>query len=88
MNERVEPKKRPRTLTLSVDVETKLLKLCEQLGVNPHAYLVNEVGKAVNRDYLQFETANIQRYQMNDFMTQMHTMVLEAMKEESKRNSD
>ncbi len=52
--------------------------------MNPHAYLVNEVGKAVNRDYLQFETANIQRNQMNDFMTHMQTMVQEAMKEESK----
>lgn len=75
MNERVEPKKRPRTLTLSVDVETKLLKLCEQLGVNPHAYLVNEVGKAVNRDYLAYQIAEGQQNMFQDFMDKMAGVV-------------
>ena len=44
-------KKKPRSLSLTPEVEDKLLKLCDRLGVNPHAYLLNEVGKAVNRDY-------------------------------------
>ena len=76
-------KKRPRSLSLSPDVEDKLLKLCEQLGVNPHAYLVNEVGKCINRDYLQFQVANSQKAALEDFMGKMETMMLNEAKNNS-----
>lgn len=69
-------KKRPRSLALSPDLEEKLLRLCEQLGVNPHAYLVNEVGKCVNRDYLQFQVANSQKVALEEFMGKMETIKL------------
>lgn len=68
-----EQKKRSRTLSLSVEIEDKLLKLCEQLGVNPHAYLVTEVGKAVNRDYLAFQVASNQQDALADFFCKMET---------------
>jgi len=84
MSERAEPKKRSRTLSLSVELEEKLLKLCEQLGVNPHAYLVTEVGKAVNRDYLQFQTANNTRDQLADFIGKMELAMQNEMASKDK----
>ena len=79
-------KKRPRSLALAPDLEEKLLKLCEQLGVNPHAYLVNEVGKAVNRDYLQFQVANNQKAAMDSFMAKMEALMIQET--ENNGNSD
>lgn len=64
-------KKRPRSLSLTPEIEDKLLKLCEQLGVNPHAYLLNEVGKCVNRDYLAFQTAANQTAVLQSFMSNL-----------------
>ena len=76
-------KKKPRSLSLTPEVEDKLLKLCDQLGVNPHAYLLNEVGKAVNRDYLAFQVAVRQQNMFQDFFDKMAVMA-EA---ESQNNS-
>ena len=76
-------KKKPRSLSLTPEVEDKLLKLCDQLGVNPHAYLLNEVGKAVNRDYLAFQVAERQQNMFQDFFDKMAVMA-EA---ESQNNS-
>ena len=67
-------KKKPRSLSLTPEVEDKLLKLCERLGVNPHAYLLNEVGKAVNRDYLAFQVAERQQNMYQDLFDQMAVM--------------
>lgn len=67
---------------LTPEVEDKLLKLCDQLGVNPHAYLLNEVGKAVNRDYLAFQVC-CQQNMFQDFSDKMAVMA-EA---ESQNNS-
>lgn len=69
-------KKRPRSLSLTPEIEDKLLKLCEQLGVNPHAYLLNEVGKCVNRDYLAFQTAASQMAVLQNFMGNMEQAYL------------
>lgn len=68
-------KKKPRSLSLTPEVEDKLLKLCDQLGVNPHAYLLNEVGKAVNRDYLAYQIAEGQQNMFQDFMDKMAGVV-------------
>jgi hypothetical protein len=62
------------------------MALAGVLIVAPPAKAISLNTSFFSDDY--YETANIQRNQMNDFMTQMQTMVLEAMKEESKRNSD
>ena len=76
-------KKKPRSLSLTQEVEDKLLKLCDQLGVNPHAYLLNEVGKAVNRDYLAYQIAEGQQNMFQDFFDRM-AVLAEA---ESQNNS-
>lgn len=76
-------KKKPRSLSLTPEVEDKLLKLCDQLGVNPHAYLLNEVGKAVNRDYLAYQIAEGQQNMFQDFFDRM-AVLAEA---ESQNNS-
>ena len=68
-------KKKPRSLSLSPEVEDILLKLCDRLGVNPHAYLLNEVGKAVNRDYLAYQIAEGQQNMFQDFMDKMAGVV-------------
>jgi len=57
-----------------------LLKLCEQLGVNPHAYLLNEVGKSVNRDYLAFQVAANQKAVLEEFMGNVQIAVIEQLK--------
>ena len=76
-------KKKPRSLSLTPEVEDKLLKLCDRLGVNPHAYLLNEVGKAVNRDYLAYQIAEGQQNMFQDFFDRM-AVLAEA---ESQNNS-
>ena len=68
-------KKKPRSLSLTPEIEDKLLKLCDRLGVNPHAYLLNEVGKAVNRDYLAYQIAEGQQNMFQDFMDKMAGVV-------------
>ena len=76
-------KKKPRSLSLTPEVEDKLLKLCDRLGVNPHAYVLNEVGKAVNRDYLASQVAERQQTMFQDSFDKMAVMA-EA---ESQNNS-
>ena len=44
-----------RTLRLTPDLDARLQGLCEHLGVNPNAYLLNEVGKAISRDEVAFQ---------------------------------
>ena len=54
-----------RTVRLNSDINQRLLDLCEHLGVNPNAYLVGEIGKAVARDELSFraQKANADLFQ-------------------------
>lgn len=66
----MEPRKEKisRSLKLDVHLNERLVKLCEHLGVNPNAYLLNEVGKAISRDELAFVVANDSRNAMADIM--------------------
>ncbi len=43
-----------RTVRLTADINQRLIELCEHLGTNPNAYLVNEIGKAIARDEVAF----------------------------------
>lgn len=47
-------KKKGRTIRLSPDVDSRLVSLCAHLGVNPNAYMLAEIGKAVARDEVSF----------------------------------
>ena len=48
----MEPKKKKvnKSVSLNPDVYDRLLVVCERLGVNVNAYLVNAVGQQLQRD--------------------------------------
>jgi hypothetical protein len=46
-----------RTVRLSPEINQRLVELCAHLGVNPNAYLVGEIGKAVSRDEISFRAS-------------------------------
>ncbi|MDG4868794.1 hypothetical protein P8631_12390, partial [Guyparkeria sp. 1SP6A2] len=50
-----------RSFRLEPHVDEKLLKLTQMLGVSIHAYIVTEIGKAINRDYLAFQLQDTQK---------------------------
>jgi predicted DNA-binding protein len=72
----MEPRKEKvsRSLKLDVQLNERLVKLCEHLGVNPNAYLLNEVGKAISRDELAFVVANNSKNAMTDMMAFLASM--------------
>lgn len=49
------PNKHARTISLTNDMNERLLALCEHLGTNPNSYMINEIGKAVSRDEITFK---------------------------------
>jgi hypothetical protein len=57
-----------RTVRLTPEVDAKLVRLAEELGTSVNAYLNVEMGKAINRDYLQFQVADRQAASMDGFM--------------------
>lgn len=63
-----------RTVRLSSDINQRLLDLCDHLGVNPNAYLVGEIGKAVARDELSFRAQK----QNADLFRQLGQMISES----------
>jgi hypothetical protein len=63
-----------RTVRLSSDINRRLLDLCAHLGVNPNAYLIGEIGKAVARDELTFRAT-----QQNELLfKQLGSMITEG----------
>lgn len=58
-----------RSLKLEAHLNDRLVALCAHLGVNPNAYLLNEVGKAVSRDELAFVVANNSKDSMNEMVS-------------------
>lgn len=62
-----------RAVRLSPHIDAKLVAVCDRLGVNINAYLIAEIGKAVNRDYLQFEVAESQKDALRDFISNMES---------------
>lgn len=44
-----------RTVKLEHDMNERLIELCEHLGVNPNAYLLNEIGKSISRDEVAYK---------------------------------
>lgn len=63
-----------RTVRLSSDINQRLVELCVHLGVNPNAYLVGEIGKAVARDELTFRAGK----QNADLFRQLGQMISEG----------
>ncbi len=73
-----------RTVRLNVDVDAKLIRLTELLGTTINAYLNVELGKAINRDYLQFQVADRQGAAMDNFMQ----TALVAMQSQMEKDGD
>lgn len=71
--------KKARSISLDISVEAKLVALCSHLGVNPHAYLLNEIGKCVNRDYMGFQVAANQQASMDTLISQAVLAIKEGM---------
>ena len=46
-----------RSVRLTPEVTARLTDLCTHLGVNPNAYLVAEIGKAVARDEITYKVS-------------------------------
>jgi hypothetical protein len=67
----MEPKrdKVARSLKLEANLNDRLVALCAHLGVNPNAYLLNEVGKAVSRDEIALVATNNSKDMLSSFMS-------------------
>lgn len=76
-----ERNKVSRSFRLEPHVDEKLLKLTNMLGVSIHAYIVTELGKAINRDYLAFQLHDSQK----DALDQMVKMFSSSVQND---NSD
>lgn len=66
-----------RTVRLSSDINQRLLDLCDHLGVNPNAYLVAEIGKAVARDEVTFRAKS----QQAEFFNRLTNEVVKGISE-------
>jgi hypothetical protein len=55
-----------RSVRLTTSINTRLINLCEHLGVTPNAYLVQAIGKAITQDEMHFKIG-----QTNDSVMQM-----------------
>jgi predicted DNA-binding protein len=64
-----------RSLKLEADINDRLIKLCEHLGVNPNAYLLNEVGKAISRDEITLVASNNTRDMVSGVMSMFGELV-------------
>lgn len=73
--------KKARSISLDISVEAKLVALCSHLGVNPHAYLLNEIGKCVNRDYMGFQVAANQQASMDAMVNHVVLALKDSMKD-------
>ena len=61
-----------RTVKLNEDLNQRLLDLCDHLGVNPNAYLLNEIGKCISRDevsYLSTKNTNDANNHLNELFS-------------------
>lgn len=67
-------KKKGRTIRLTPDVDSRLVALCVHLGVNPNAYMLAEVGKAVARDEVSYAS----KMRMNSVMDGLEGLMRES----------
>ncbi|EJB8574892.1 hypothetical protein [Streptomyces sp. P17] len=66
-----------RSFRLEPHVDEKLLKLTQMLGVSIHAYIVTEIGKAINRDYLAFQLQDTQKDALDQMVKLFGSVVQE-----------
>ena len=68
------------SVKLTPSVVKKLEVVCEELGINPHAYMCAEIGKAVQRDYLAYYSKQVLDNQSNQ-MLEIFQSVISDIKE-------
>lgn len=64
-----------RTLSVSEELDSKLVELCEALSISPNNYINNVVAKAVLND----RTALVSQQKTNDVMSQMAATFAQMM---------
>ena len=67
-------KKVARNVKIHKTVDDRLVALCEHLGMNPNAYLVSVIGKAVAQDEVSFLSANSLNTQVDILGEFMHAL--------------
>jgi len=55
-----------RSVRLTTSINTRLITLCDHLGVTPNSYLVQAIGKAITHDEINFKIG-----QTNDSVLKM-----------------
>lgn len=78
MTDLEDRKKISRSLKLEPDINDRLISLCAHLGVNPNAYLLNEVGKAISRDEVAYR-AGVQAQASQNQMLKIFEEMMVAM---------
>lgn len=54
--------KKQKSIAFDAEVYQRLELVCETIGVTPHSYIIQEIGKCVTRDYIQtFQLQSIAR---------------------------
>lgn len=66
-----------RTLSVSEELDSKLVELCEALSISPNNYINNVVAKAVLND----RTALVSQQKTTDVMSQMASAFAQMMSE-------
>ena len=66
-----------RTLSVSEELDSKLVELCEALSISPNNYINNVVAKAVLND----RTALVSQKKTTDVMSQMAAAFAQMMSE-------
>lgn len=79
MEQKTKPKieRVARSLKLEANLDARLVALCSHLGVNPNAYLLNEVGKAVSRDEIALVATNNSKNSMDDMVSLLQGLLVE-----------
>jgi len=68
----------PRSLRLTTSINSRLVSLCEHLGVTPNSYLLQAIGKSITADEMHFKIG-----QSSDDMSKVFKAVSEMMKEDT-----
>lgn len=66
-----------RSVSLSRKTYDDMIELCEELGVNAHSYMVNEIAKAIQRDRLSLMASKMQQESMDKFLEMIASSVVE-----------
>jgi predicted DNA-binding protein len=79
----MEQKKHPRSIRMDYEVNRKLEAVCKALGTNANSYILNELGKAIIRDY---QSIHVQ--ETNDKASEGLSQMFAAILDENEKLKD